>query len=303
LVILTVCGCVEIGADVDKDIQNLKAPDSSVRLQTAEDLAKTTESLDPKTMETLIEVLETDKNSSVVEQAANVLDNQWEAWSNKTNGLRVACGAIPLSSAIIAEEGDSLTAGLYSTDPYPTQLLVDWIYPQNDVTNYNNGISGSVMQSGHGNSISDRTAAFDAQYNASKTHNIAIIWGGTNDIGTLGRNASEIHNDIQKWCSGRKAVGWKVLVCTLTANRISSEQAYWNTTKLALNALIRTNWQTYADGIVDLGADPLLGSDASAQYNRAIWTDGLHFTAVGDRKVARLVKNAIQVLVNRTEFS
>ena len=61
LVILAACGCVEKGSDLDKNIQNLKDTDSSVRLQAAKDLAKTidakTASIDPKAIDPLIEVL------------------------------------------------------------------------------------------------------------------------------------------------------------------------------------------------------------------------------------------------------
>jgi hypothetical protein len=202
---------------------------------------------------------------------------------------------LSLSSAIIVFEGDSLTVGAFSTDPYDDQLLRDWLAPSYDVAGHNVAGSGEKII----DDMLDDVAVTDAYYNASKAHNIAILWAGTNDLGTDNDTAENVYAGLSTWCLGRQQAGFQVLICTLTANRhgyVGVDDAELDSRIQAVNTLLRANWQNFADGLVDVGADSILGSYTLAATDRVYWTDGLHLTAAGDLIVARLVKNAIALL-------
>lgn len=224
---------------------------------------------------------------------------KWGQLGGTARQLAAVIGKIYLSSAIIVFEGDSLTYGAFSTDPYPNQMQDDLIYSP-DLTIHNVATSGDdadIM-------LSDAQAQVDAYYNAAKAYNIAILWAGTNDIGTHERSAETIHANLSAWCSGRKAVGFRVLICTLTANSHTysgyspAQYAQIQTTIGELNTLIQENYTDYADGLVDLAADPILGDYTRSQTDQVYWTDGLHLTAAGDTLVAQLVRDGIADLIS-----
>jgi len=220
-------------------------------------------------------------------------------WSNLlgNDDYRVQAQNTPssLSSAIIVFEGDSLTVGAFSTDPYDDQLLRDWLNPASDVTGHNVAESGEKII----DDMLDDVAVTDAYYNATKAHNIAILWAGTNDLGTDSDTAANVYAGLAAWCLGRQQAGFQVLICTLTVNRhgyVGVDDAELDSRIQAVNTLLRANWPNFADGLVDLGADPILGSYTLAATDRVYWADGLHLKAPGDLIVAKIVKDAIALL-------
>jgi lysophospholipase L1-like esterase len=147
--------------------------------------------------------------------------------------------------------------------------------------------------------LDQAASQIDVHYNAAKGNNIAILWAGTNDLGLDADTAANVEAGIATWCAGRQAVGFQVLVCTLTANQSGFggiDKAVLNAERLELNALIRANWQSYADGLIDLAGDPIIGSFERAELDRVYWVDGLHLTNLGYAIVARLVTATIEAL-------
>jgi lysophospholipase L1-like esterase len=230
-------------------------------------------------------------------EANAVLETYWQAGYWAVLGctrqeMAIVRGAISLGSSIIVCEGDSLTFGSYSTDPYPDQLRDDWLI-SDDLTVYNVSGSGERMID---HMLDQAASQVDVHYNAAKENNIAVLWAGTNDLGLDADTAENVAAGIATWGAGRQAAGFQVLVCTLTANQSGFggiDKAVLNAERLELNALIRANWQSYADGLVDLANDPILGSFERAATDRIYWVDGLHLTNLGYAIVARLVTSAI----------
>ena len=63
--------------------------------------------------------------------------------------------------------------------------------------------------------------------------NIAVLSAGHNDLRYNGsRTADDVYTDIETWCTGRRAAGFKVIICTLApATDVESYEAR----RLALN--------------------------------------------------------------------
>jgi lysophospholipase L1-like esterase len=115
---------------------------------------------------------------------------------------------------------------------------------------------------------------------------IAIIFGGTNDVGGL--TPAQIVANLHTWCDDRKAAGFeKTLVCTLPP---SNYFTYAQVT--AVNDDIDDHWAEFADGVIDIAADPNIGY-AGAEDDTTYFPDGIHLNEAGCRIVAELARDAI----------
>lgn len=189
---------------------------------------------------------------------------------------------------IIVYEGDSLTY----VDIYPNavETLLDI---RTGSTTFNVAASGERLSP---TMIDDAAAQVDVHYSASAFRNIAILWAGTNDFGLYENlSAADLHVYIQTWCAARKAVGFQVVVCTLTPRSIIGTPENFESRRIQLNALIRANYATYADGLADLAADSRIGN-AGDEQDTTYYLDLLHMTAAGYAIVAEIVANAIIAL-------
>lgn len=86
------------------------------------------------------------------------------------------------------------------------------------------------------------------------TKRAGIVHIGYNDVFNF-TNVNTIHTNIQLMCETMRSNGFdKVFVTTLITNMPSNTAS--NTTQFALlSGLIRSNWSTYADGLVDLATN------------------------------------------------
>ena len=161
-----------------------------------------------------------------------------------------------------------------------------------DCNVYNFSIGGGTL---HSNGFTSYTTDVSPLLSVYPTDNrIIFLAYGTNDLTILGRSASEIYSDIQTYCSTARADGAKIILATLLPN------GSWDVTRQAtrndLNALIRGNWSTFADGIADFAADPTMGPQSAAS-NIALYPDGLHVSMEGAAYLAPIAAAAINALL------
>ena len=161
-----------------------------------------------------------------------------------------------------------------------------------DCNVYNFALGGSAL---HTNGFTLYTNALSPLLSMYPANNhIIFLAHGTNDLTILGRSASEIYSDIQTYCSTARADGAKIILATLLPN------GSWDVTRQAtrndLNALIRGNWSTFADGIADFAADPTMGPQSAAS-NLALYPDGLHVSMEGAAYLAPIAAAAINALL------
>ncbi len=207
-------------------------------------------------------------------------------------GLPLFAGALgaaqaqtPPVTAQVVCHGDSLTrgenasSGLGTTTgtTYPA-VLARTLGPAWRVTNV--GTGGWTINLLTGEAPKKVDLLFDPHLAA----NILIVFGGTNDLGGARESAGTVFGTLTAYCRARKAAHpWRILVVTPpVAAYPRVYPADFDAQMVQYGALIRRNWRSFADGIVDVQADPRLGAPG-AEYNPAYFNsrDFTHLTDVG----------------------
>jgi len=207
------------------------------------------------------------------------------------NSAMAARGVTPsifdplVTSDSLVLDGDSQTSGCCTAPGTPYSLYTTF-QPAGSWNVYNQGIGGAFIGYNGSNLtglITGAPFAVDPLYAPAGSRNTVVIMAGVNDNGVTAESG------LAGYCRARKAVGWKCLVATMMSH--TGADAFKNT----YDTWIRLNWHSFADGLIDVGSDPLLGADGAAA--NATWCDGtLHPLTQG---YANLVAPIIQRGVNR----
>lgn len=128
---------------------------------------------------------------------------------------------------------------------------------------------------------------------------VCVLWEGTNTLIQDGYNADITFAKHYQYCKQRKALGWRVLMGTIVNRRYVGygveDDGRHEAARLAFNAQVR-NTATQFDGILDVGADEILGADRAA-WDTTYFRDGVHLTEAGAARVAALAEKVIPSLV------
>jgi lysophospholipase L1-like esterase len=196
--------------------------------------------------------------------------------------------ALPKANVIF--DGDSITSGLGvpAGQSYPDQTLA---LLGADYTMQNFGISGQTMLD-MGN---DASAQIDVLYNPHHAKNIAVCFGGTNDIANFGASGTTAYNRTVSYCTGRRAAGFRVIVVTMWPRSAVTLPPTFEADRQTYNTAVRANWATFADAIADFAADPRMG-DAGDELDATYYQDGIHPNIVGCAVEASIMAPIIQGL-------
>lgn len=173
--------------------------------------------------------------------------------------------------------GNSITRGAFSSDDavwsYPAQLqrLLD-LYDPGNWTVHNEGTDGIQTTA----LTTEFAAVVDVHAGAGT--NVVIVHEATNHIKTGGATAAQALTAIQSYCEAASALGWTVYVCTGTPRDDVIQPTYD-----AFNVLLRANWATFADALIDLAARSTLTDPTDETY---FHSDGTHFIDVGFTEIA-----------------
>jgi lysophospholipase L1-like esterase len=127
--------------------------------------------------------------------------------------------------------------------------------------------------------------------------NVMVIWGGTNDLGA-GDTPQQAYAQLVQFCQQGQAAGWKVIVVTMIdRSGIDGAGETFDAAHDAYNNLIRANWTSFANGIADVAANPILGADGASTNPTYFLGDGIHLTDAGYQLVAPTVQAAKDQLV------
>lgn len=191
---------------------------------------------------------------------------------------------VPVTGDLIVTDGNSLTDGAYSTYP---RMLIDDLGGTWTLRNF--GVSGQTTA----NMLKDVQAQIDPLF-SPKRASILVAWEITND---LKRDASrgDAYERFQRYCRERRAVGWKVIALTVLPRVRNESQSKFENDRSAINADMRLNWPSFADGLADVAADNRIG-DFGDQLDKMYYSDGTHLTGQGYAIVADLVAAQVRRL-------
>lgn len=196
---------------------------------------------------------------------------------------------VPQVRDVVLVVGDSISGGATTNDnPWSRYMQFNLLNPR---LIHNIALDGQTAAYYLANTASWLTTA----YLPAGRKNVVAILLGTNDI-QASDDAPTIYARLTSLVSAAKAVSSSkvVLGTLLPATGIPMGGAAFETVRLALNTLIRGN-AAGADGIVDIGAHPVMGQFSNAG-NTAYFTDGIHPTDLGQSLIAPLWSTAISKL-------
>ncbi len=203
-------------------------------------------------------------------------------------------GAVPHVPVIepigsIVFDGDSLTAGSTATDPYPSQVMrafrsgVRWV---------NLGIGGQRLLE----MLANAPSKVDPLYRSDLGQNVVVIWGGTNDMRHWAHPPSVVYSRLREYCLGRRAAGYTVVVLTMLPRTDGAYPPSLEADRQTLNRLIRATWPGFADALVDMGADPLVGLWGRELDTVLFSPDRVHLNNTGLSVVAGRVGQQLRIL-------
>lgn len=143
-----------------------------------------------------------------------------------------------------------------------------------------------------GGMISAATTGVDTLVR-SGVKNILAVWCGVNDHGSL--SAAQIYANLQSYCLARRAAGWdKIAICTEIDAQGAVSASWHTTTYPGLNTLLRAGFGTFADRLIDLGADSRLQDATDTTYYNV---DQVHLTETGSAVVGEIAAPVLATLV------
>ncbi len=181
-------------------------------------------------------------------------------------------------------DGDSMTADIPPQPDYPEQFA-DLLSVTDRYANF--AVVGSQVSGMEARAL----ATYDAYYNPIR-NNILLGWGGLNNLfdGQLG---ADIYAEYSAYCLERKNIGFKMVAFTLPSCDPGLADL---TQRLAYNALIRANYLSFADALVDLESNSLIGTP-TAYLDTNYFYDGVHMTVLGNSVVASMASTAVEPFI------
>lgn len=174
----------------------------------------------------------------------------------------------------IVAAGDSLTLGYpdsIGASSYPSQL--GRLFPGSTVTNLGVGGANSDQV------LTDQAWKADAAFNPAM-QNIFVLWVGYNGFDQPDV-AARLRPNVQTIIAGRKLVGFRTVVLTLTPSDYAYQGPGYEAFRENHNAWLDSG-TSGADLVCDSGDDPRFASPAAPLY----FADLLHLEPPGDGIVA-----------------
>jgi lysophospholipase L1-like esterase len=188
-------------------------------------------------------------------------------------------------------DGDSLTAGSGTNTSYPSCLMARWPRP----TPWKNiAVGGETLET----ILQNAPTNVDPFYAKGRWRNVVVLWAGTNDIALWNHLTALIYSQLKQYAWARQARGYTVVVLTLLPRSDKAVQPVtdFEARRQELNRLIRSEWEGFADLLVDVGADPRIGDAGDELDSTHYLADRVHLNTEGQRVVAELVGGALRSL-------
>lgn len=196
-------------------------------------------------------------------------------------------GIAPQTRDVLVHVGDSITQGFPTVNAGYTVQIQDLL--THNWRTINLGVSARTAAEFQG-----VAAASAAQAKGPKL-NVATVFAGTNDLEN-NATASQTTSNITSLCQSWRTAGFKVIVVTMLprAGAIGNyTAASFETARQSINTSVRSNWSSFADGIADIGAHPVMGVTAALSDTSLFDNTQVHPTAKGHAYIAAIVAAAV----------
>lgn len=177
-------------------------------------------------------------------------------------------------------DGDSLTVGAFTAGSW-TLLLDDDTGDQ--FIQISQARPGQTVQTN-----ATDAAGTAALFGTGLTKKIAVLCGGTNDIGVSGRTAAQVLADMQTWATTLHNAGIRTIICTI----VDRDDAGWSIPKEAIRLVVNAGilGLSNVDAVVDLAALSVFSNPLDTTYYNA---DKLHWKDTTHTPVKNAVKAAV----------
>jgi hypothetical protein len=215
-------------------------------------------------------------------------------------GVTQPYGFLPnlsLSVNSILADGDSLVNGNNGNFTPPTSFLSGANFLNGTWQWANIASQGTGMITTTGFGLNMDTQAPDIWYTPNAERSAVVLWAGTNDIARA-LSANNVVGGMRNYCNARHAKGWKCFIVSMIS------RTGQDTGKNTLNGLIRQEWPTFADGLIDFGELELLGKDGASANANIFSGDGLHPTTATDQWLeAKYISRVLNRYYGNTNFT
>lgn len=204
-------------------------------------------------------------------------------------------GKTSITKQIVAH-GDSITLGATAGTPSyvepfgllaATLLGTEW-----GAAEY--GTSGATIAA---NQLTNSGVVVDA-YDSNLEQNVAVHYIGTNDlygsgadVGTMTPLAT-MQTNIATLCQQSKDAGFYTIACTLASIGSTSYDATIESQRQAYNTWMQANYTTFADALLDIGANATLGAP-NACNNTTYFVSKIHWTAAAHALVGQMLADLL----------
>lgn len=202
----------------------------------------------------------------------------------------------PRLGRLVVFEGNSMSAlnNIVTPTTWTTMFLSGTSAKALHLCGVNASVSGDDMRG-----INRRAPIYVDPLLESAGSGLCVLWEGTNTLIANNYDAGLTFYQHYQYLMNRKALGWRVILGTIANRRYISigaeDDGKHEAARLVFNQQVRANAGEF-DGVLDVGADEMLGADRAA-WNAEYFRDGVHLTHAGAARVAAIAEKVIPPLV------
>ncbi len=136
-----------------------------------------------------------------------------------------------------------------------------------------------------GSTLVTESTDLSATFRAGKSKHVAILAGGTNDLGAGAQSAATVLGYAQSWATTMKGAGWYTILCTVATRDDAAWSAGKETQRLAYNSGL--SGLTDVDAVADIAGLTELSDPANTTY---FYADKLHWVEPAFVAVEALIR-------------